>query len=63
MNQMMIMSALTGNVIKYKVSSVAIGGSYTGLASVPSLYFTGGGIPDAAAAGAAGYFNYATVNG
>lgn len=56
------MSAMTGNTIKYKVASVAIGGSYTGLATVPSLYFTGGGLAAAAAAGAAGYFNYATVN-
>jgi len=59
----MLMSAITGNTTKYKVSSVTINGNFTGLASVPSLYFTGGGLATAAAAGAAGYFNYATING
>ena len=62
MNYIILMSMLAGKAATYKVGSVAINGSTTGLATVPSFYFTGGGLTDGDARGASGYFNY-TTNG
>ena len=62
MNYTILMSMLAGKAATYKVSYITIGNSYTGLSSVPSFYFTGGGLPDGSNQHAAGYFNY-TTNG
>jgi hypothetical protein len=63
MNYTILMSMLTGKVAKFKVSSIAINGAVTALGTLPSFYFTGGGLSDGSGLGAAGSFTYTTNPG